>query len=416
MTHALTPGSTNDSHYPDAREVALVTVHIDEDTVAQMCQAAFDLPWTVVPLNYDNYFSTGRLPALTQRGIQAQACVAVVDFEDPESAIETAECLRQVFYHKIAIVALSSGSDPDLLLRAMRAGYSEFLGKPFNPEDFADTLGRLDRRWSSSGIGRPQHSGKVISFFGAKGGVGTTTLAVHLAMFLVTAYGRKVLLIDNHAQLGHVALYLGMSESNHHFYDLVQNVSRLDQELLRGFVATHPSGLDVLSSPDVYGGLWKTDTESVDRTLEFLATQYDFVVLDCEASFEDINLAVIALSDWIYLIATPEIGAIRDLSRYVDGLIQNEQAIKKLRLVINRYSSSEAVRIEQIEKAVRLPIALKIANNYGQLVQAINIGEPLAAGGKSEFSAQMTQWAASLAGADKAKAPEPAKKKFALWK
>jgi pilus assembly protein CpaE len=185
--------------------------------------------------------------------------------------------------------------------------------------------------------------------------------------------------------------------------------------LLRGFIATHPSGLDVLSSPDVYGGVWKSDTDSVERTLEFLSTQYDFVLLDCEASFEDISLAVIALSNWIYLIATPEIGAIRDLSRYVDGLIQNEQATKKLQVVINRYSSHEAVTIEQIEKAVHLPIAIKISNNYSQLVQAVNIGEPVAADSKSDFSQQMAKWAAAVVGASTPALQEPARKRFGLW-
>jgi pilus assembly protein CpaE len=115
----------------------------------------------------------------------------VVDFDkDPELALETAEFLRQSFYHKIAILALSSTTDPDLLLRAMRAGYSEFLAKPFDADEFTDTLTRLDHRWSAT-IGRPQNSGKILSFFGAKGGVGTTTLAVHLAMFLVRTWGRK---------------------------------------------------------------------------------------------------------------------------------------------------------------------------------------------------------------------------------
>jgi pilus assembly protein CpaE len=386
----------DNAHNPDALEVALLTVHVGHDTVEKICQTSSHQPWTLVPVDYENYFSTAKLPPLTQRAIQAQACIAVVDFDnDPELALQTAECLRQSFYHKIAILALSSTADPDLLLRAMRAGYSEFLAKP---------------------IGRPPNSGKILSFFGAKGGVGTTTLAVHLAMYLVRGFGKKVLLVDNHAQLGHVVLYLGMDGSNHHFYDLVQNVSRLDQDLLRGFIATHPSGLDVLSSPDVYGGVWKTDTDSVERTLEFLSTQYDFVLLDCEASFDDLNLAVIALSNWIYLIATPEIGAIRDLSRYVDGLIQNEQATKKLQVVINRYSSHEAVTIEQIEKAVHLPIAFKIANNYSQLVQSINIGEPVASDSKSEFSQQMTKWAAALAGTTQPTAQEPVKKRFALWK
>jgi pilus assembly protein CpaE len=406
----------NNGQNPDALEVALLTVHVDHETVEKICQTASHMPWALVPVDYENYFSSTRLPALTQRAIEAQACIAVVDFDkDPELAFQTAECLRQSFYHKIAILAFSSTADPDLLLRAMRAGYSEFLARPFDSGEFTDTLTGLDRRWSAN-ISRPQNTGKVLSFFGAKGGVGTTTLAVHLAMYLVHDFGKKVLLIDNHPQLGHVALYLGMDGSNHHFYDLVQNVSRLDQELLRGFIATHPRGVDVLSSPDVYGGQWKTDTDSVERTLEFLSTQYDFVLVDCEASFEDINLAVIALSNWIYLISTPEIGAIRDLSRYVDGLIQNERATKKLQVVINRYSSHEAVKIEQIEKAIHLPIAIKIANNYSQLVQSINIGEPVASDSKSDFSMQMTKWATALAGATGPTAQQPARKRFVLWK
>jgi pilus assembly protein CpaE len=395
--------------------VALLTVHVGHEAVEQMRNLAGSMPWTLVAVDYENYFSTTKLPALTQRAIEAQGCVAVVDFdEDPELALQTAECLRQSFYHRIAILAFSASTDPDMLLRAMRAGYSEFISKPLDPDEFTDALTRLDHRWSSTGS-RPQNSGKILSFFGAKGGVGTTTLAVHLAMFLTRGFGKKVLLIDNHAQLGHVALYLGMDGSNHHFYDLVLNVSRLDQELLRGFIATHSSGLDVLSSPDVYGALWKTDEDSVERTLEFLSTQYDFVLLDCEASFEDINLAVVAFSNWIYLVATPEIGAVRDLSRYVDGLIQNQQATKKLQVIINRYSSREAVTIEQIERAVHLPIAFKIPNNYGDLVQSINIGEPLTPDSKSEFSVLMMKWAATLVKAVPVTVPEPAKKKFALW-
>jgi pilus assembly protein CpaE len=403
-------------HSSDSLEVALLTVRVAPEVVGELRSAASHMPWAMVQVDYENYFSTARLPPLTQRAIEAQGCVAVVDFDDdPDLALQTAECLRQSFYHKIAILAFSSITDPDLLLRAMRAGYSEFLSKPLIADEFVDALGRLNHRWTSS-IGRPQNSGKILSFFGAKGGGGTTTLAVHLAMFLVRGLSQKVLLIDNHAQLGHVALYLGMDGSNHHFYDLVLNVSRLDQELLRGFIATHLSGLDILSSPDVYGSAWKTDADSVERTLEFLSTQYDFVLLDCEASFEDINLAVIAFSNWIYMVATPEIGAIRDLSRYVDGLIQNEQATKKLQVIINRYSSREAVTIEQIEKAVHLPIAHRIPNNYGELIRSINIGEPLSPESKSEFSLEMMKWAASLVKTAKPKSQETGRKKFTLWK
>jgi pilus assembly protein CpaE len=403
-------------HNPGALQVALLTVHVDEETVSLIRQTAARMPWELVPVDYQNYFSATKLTPLTQRVINAQACLGVVDIDaDAERALETAEFLRHSFHLNIGILALSVSTDPDLLLRAMRAGYSEFLAKPFSFEEFADTLNRLDHRWATTVV-RPRHAGKILSFFGAKGGVGTSTLAVHLAMYLGHSLKKKVLLIDNHPQLGHVALYLGMDGSNHHFYDLVQNVSRLDEDLLRGFIATHASGLDVLSSPDVYGASWKTDIDSVERTLEFLSTQYDFVLLDCEASFEDINLAIVSYSDWIYLVGTPEIGAIRDLSRYVDGLVQNEHATRKLQVVINRYSSREAVTIEQIEKAIHLPIAFKISNSYGELVRSINMGEPVRAESKSEFSQQMLRWATALAGTAAPTVEEPAKKLFGLWR
>ena len=76
-----------------------------------------------------------------------------------------------------------------------------------------------------------------------------------------------------------------------------------------------------------------------------MITEYDLGLLDCEVSFEDINLAVVVLFHRIYLVATPEIGELRDLSRYVDGLIQNEQVTKKLQVIINRYSLLNVVTI-----------------------------------------------------------------------
>ena len=191
---------TEKTNNPGALTVALLTVHVDRETAERIRQAASEMPWELVHVDYENYFSAAKLPPLTQRAINTQACVAVVDFDgDAELALETAVFLRSNFYHNIGILALSLTTDADLLLRAMRAGYSEFLGKPFHADEFADTLSRLDQRWATTVV-RPRNSGKILSFFGAKGGVGTTTLAVHLAMFLI-GLGKKVLLIDNDQEI-----------------------------------------------------------------------------------------------------------------------------------------------------------------------------------------------------------------------
>ena len=397
-------------------EVALLTVNVDKATISGLSGIAARMPWTIIESDFDYYFSVDKRPYFSQKAIDAEACLAVVDFDkDTKLALETVEFLRSSFYHKIAIVALSSIADPDLVLQAMRAGCNEFLDKPLDTATFTNTVTRLNRLWSAI-IAHPHDAGKIISFFGAKGGVGTTALAVHLASFLARDFKKKVLLIDSHIQLGHVALYLGMDGAHHTFHDLVLNVNRLDNELLRGFVATYnDSTLDILSSPDVYGGERNSDSEAVEQTVEFLSTQYDFVLLDCDANFQDTNLAVIDHSHSVYLIATPEIGAIRDLSRYVDGLIQNKQATDKLQVLINRYSSKEAITTEQIEKAIRLPLALKIPNDYVGVVNAINTGVPVASSSKSDFSKEIFRWAANLVGTEGTMTPKPAKKFFAFF-
>jgi pilus assembly protein CpaE len=238
----------------------------------------------------------------------------------------------------------------------------------------------------------------VVTFFGAKGGVGTSTLAIHLAMYLVQVHQKKTLLIDNHPELGHACIYLGIDGSRYHFHELVRNLSRLDSELLRGYIATHSSGLEVLSSPDVCGGRKATDPESMAQTLDFLRGEYDFVVVDCPTSLDETNLAVIEASNQVYLVATPEIGAVRDLSRHVDSLSQGEQNVEKVKVVINRFSAQHAVSVEQIEKAIRLPVTIKLPNSYSEVVRSGILGEPISPKQKSDFSSQILKWVNGLVG------------------
>jgi len=247
----------------------------------------------------------------------------------------------------------------------------------------------------------------VLTFFGAKGGVGTTTLAVHLAMYLVQCHQKKTLLIDNHPQLGHACVYLGIDGSRYHFHELVRNLTRLDSDLLRGYIATHSSGLEVLASPDVCGGMKLTDPDAITQTLDFLRGEYDYVIVDSPTSLDETNLAIIEASNQVYIIATPEIGAIRDLSRYVDSLSQSEHNVEKVKVVINRFSSRYAVSVEQIEKAIRLPIAIRLPNSYTELVRSVNLGEPVSAKTKSDFAAQCVKWSNTLVGSRTAAAQAP---------
>jgi pilus assembly protein CpaE len=399
---------------PQTLTVALLTVGIESDLTEKIVQTATQRRWTLSHDSFDEYVSAARRPAISGDTKGADAVLAIIDFDhDPKGAAETAAYLQQLFFGRFFAAALSSGNDPDLLLTAMRSGCNEVLKNPLDLRQLSDTFDRQERQWSAT-MGRARSTGHILSFFGAKGGVGTTTIAVTLAYYLVRQKNKKVLLIDNHPEFGHVCLYLGLDGTRYHFDELIRNVNRLDSTLLRGFIAKHPCGLEVLSSPESHDLTRSVDPDALERTLEFLRGEYDYILLDCETSLEEVSLAVMDRSDQIYIVATPDIGAIRDLSRYIDGLSRNESTSARLHVIINRYSSHGAIAIEQIEKAIRVPVEVRLCNAYADCQRAINVGEPIGPDKKSEISTQFARWTNLLSGEEETKA-QPARKGFSLF-
>jgi len=397
--------------------VALLTVGLDRELTDKIVQAASQHPWGVSHDDFDEYVSAVRRPAISAEAKGADAVLAIIDFDrDPQGAAETAAYLHQLFFGRFFAAALSAQNDPELLLAAMRAGCNEVLKNPLDARQLADTFDRQERQWSNS-MGRTRSTGHILSFFGAKGGVGTTTVAVTLAYFLVRQKNKRVLLIDNHPEFGHVCLYLGLDGTRYHFDELIRNVTRLDSTLLRGFIAKHSSGLEVLSSPESHDLSRTVDPDALERTLEFLRGEYDYILLDCETNLEEASLAVMDRSDQIYIVATPDIGAIRDLSRYIDGLSRNESTSARLHVIINRYSSHGAIAIEQIEKAIRVPVEVRLCNAYTECQRAINVGEPIGPDKKSEVSTQFSRWTSLLTGDEmvKSQPPAAARKGFSLF-
>ena len=397
-------------------QAAVITVCVEQETAERIVEAIEKMPWAVHASNFEAYISAVRRPYFGPQVNVANACIAIVDFDvDPAQAVETTKYLQQLFPGRVTVIALSGSKNPDLLLQAMRSGCSEFLHKPFEPAALGDTLSRLEEQFANVN-NKPIASGSILSFLGVKGGVGTTTLAVHLAMYLVQSHNKRVLLIDHHEELGHCCVYLGVDGSRSPYSEVVRSVGRLDSELLSGYVVKHSSGLEVLSSPDICGGSQPVEPDSVARTLEFLRGEYDYVIIDCPTTLDEVTLAVVDASSNVYLVATPEIGAIRDLSRYVDKLMQAEGSTGKMQVVINRVSSRYAVNVEHIEKAIRLPVAIRLPNSYAELVRSVNLGEPISLKTKSEFTTQFMQWANTLVGS----ATEVPKAKtkmsiFAMW-
>jgi pilus assembly protein CpaE len=383
---------------------------VDEAVVNAATSASFKVTGAHFAGEFRDYITSDKRPQFSPSLESAASCVALIDFDrDPELAIQTTERLRLIFLRKISIVGVGAQLDAGILLRAVRNGCTEFLTKPVDPNDLAAALNRFQAVMAvdphaQSGIGR------VIAFFGAKGGVGTTLLAVHLATHLVCRHGKKTLLIDHKQQLGHVALYLGLKDTQYHFDELLRNADRLDAELLDGFVVRHRSGLDVIASPEMSSGPHEPKSGQLEHVMDFLRREYDYVLIDSAVAFQDSKASILRQSDEVYIVSTPDVAALRDLARLVENLSLNDSAISKLHVVVNRSTATDSITADQIEKAVRFPITIAVPNNYFELQRAINDGEPIPPQRRSEFNQALSRWANRVVNGLSGPKPLPAKR------
>ena len=409
---------TTKAHNSSPARFTVFTVCVDPETVANVMDGCAYAADTEFAGEFHDYMGHHKRPQFSQRVKDSAAQIALIDFDrKPDEAAQSAEILHQMFPGKIAIIAVSKRSNEELILQAMRAGCSEFLPCPFILSQFTDMVGRLQSRFTALAPESAKNSGHVIALFGVKGGVGGTTLAIYLATFLVRQHRKKVLLIDHHHQLGHVCLYLGLTENPYYFDELLRNVDRLDVELLAGFLTRHPSGLDVLPSPDTCAVRYSSSPHDMEHVLSFLRSEYDYVILDSSLETQNVNSAIIDSADEVYLVATPDVAALRDLSRHVENFGLDAKTAPKLRIAINRSSSNDAVSAEQVEAAVRFPVSVTIPNAYAELIHAINAGEPLSPQRRSEFTTKISKWANRIVHAQSnPETDTPKKRRFAFWK
>lgn len=399
---------------PDA-ELCVATLGVDGGTADAVRQALVPRGGSFAGEMQD-YARRDACRQVVERLQRAEIAVCVIDFDnDREAAAQAANSLQQALHGRGTLIAVSAKSEPALILEAMRAGCSEYLTKPIAVDQLAEALHRLKTRVSSRKPARSKPRGRVLALLGARGGAGTTTLAVHLGCFLVRQHSKKTLILDEHSRLGHVSLYLGEDQANYNFYELVRNISRLDEALLQGFVIHHSHCLDILPSPDVFDDSANVPLEDVQRAIRFLGENYEFVVIDCPHGVHNLSLTTIDCCDELFLIATPDVPALRDLSRYIDRLLQSNVPPAKIKVVINRYSSDGALSREQIEKAIRQPIAITIPNASADLIRAMNTGSPVLPDRKSEFALQMKKWTASLVRGEAVSEPAEHKRRFAFW-
>jgi pilus assembly protein CpaE len=289
------------------------------------------------------------------------------------SVTERISKLHQAF-PQAAIFVVSADTRPEHIVAMMRAGASQFLVDPINPNALTNAIEEIRVRLATS---EKAAKGTVYSFISSKGGLGTTVITVNTAVALARNRTSKVALCDMSLQSGDASVLLDLLPATT-ITDLSRNFHRLDHSFLRGAMCPHHSGLAFLSAPADPEDSGEVSPEQIARILDLSRQLFDVVLVDCASMWvADRTLEIFNLSDKIFVVTDLSVPAVRNAARLCKLIAKLGIEQKRIEVVVNRYHKSGALSIEEVEKTLKKTIYWLFPNDFVDIVSSINQGEPI---------------------------------------
>jgi pilus assembly protein CpaE len=287
----------------------------------------------------------------------------------------------------MGVVIVAAHLNPTLMLEAMRAGVTEWVSEPLNQVELKAAIDRVVQVKPS----RPR--AQVFGFVGAKGGVGTTTIAVNVATAIRRLSGQPTLLIDLNLACGDAAVFLS-AEPRFSVVDAIENRHRLDTQFFRGLAVSTKAGPDLLASSDKT--LASVDVRAIPAVIDFAAHEYSYVVLDLPRSDSTLLDQLEHVSS-LTIVANHELATVRATARLAAAL-RHRYGSPRVNVVIARHDKSADIAKEDIARTVGSPIKHIFPSDYRTALEALNVGRPIVADNHTRLSASYVEFAKTIAG------------------
>lgn len=217
--------------------------------------------------------------------------------------------------------------------RAARAGVGDYLPVPVPEGELAETLA------AAPVPGAARTEGRLVTFFGHQGGIGTTTLALNSALVLAGSGAvERVAICDAAVQFGSVATHLGLLPDR----DLSHAVRELGEGSVTGFLLTEPdTGLRVLASPVDPRDAEGLEPAELSRLLVDLRHRFDLTVVDTAPVLDRMTLAALDLADTVVVVTEGSTPVVAGTARLLRMLADLGFAEERVKVVLNRHRPSE---------------------------------------------------------------------------
>ena len=286
--------------------------------------------------------------------------------------------------HRVPIIMLSSEADVGERVKGLRAGADDDIVKPFHP---LELMARIKALLARSGGGATTTSdeqatlGRLCVFYGAKGGVGTTTIALNAAISMSRDLKRRISLIDANLQFGDMRVFLDLGLDTASIVNAIGEPD-LDTDLLRKLMVKHHTGIELLLAPpspeaaDIVVERQRQHPESLSNVLNLSRRLYDYTFVDMVKTIDDFNLQLFDEADVIFVVMTADLSCLKNVRLVLETMDSLGYQRSKVQLVLNRSNAYTGINVNNAESALGRKIDYQVINEYRASISALNSGEP----------------------------------------
>src|SRR5215208_3328796 len=301
-----------------------------------------------------------------------QPDVVLVGVEEPVARpLQTIESLYATF-PALPIIVYSSLQDGPSVRRAMLAGARDYLTQPMDAETLTNSIRMI---LAQEAPPLPTAGGTVITVFGAKGGIGKTTIATNLASAFVRETGQSVALVDMDTRFGDVAIMMDIPVDRN-IADLTRRIDQIDRTNIKDDLVQHPSGVGILPAPS-HPGDWNVVTpDHIEQVVRLLAQTQDFVILDTPGTFNEMVAAALEMATVVLLVTSMDVASIKDTVLALNMLKSWSFPREKVKLAINHSNVANSVKDRDVERTLEYDVFWQIPYDES-VTKSTQLGHPI---------------------------------------
>jgi pilus assembly protein CpaE len=308
-----------------------------------------------------------------EKATPGQAIVIDIDgIDDPRQVLED---LARVCPPDVKVMLVGSNSEIGFYrLVVHEMGATEYLHKPLTRDIvqrlvMPHLLGEVADPFATGG-----RTGRVIAVCGARGGVGTSSIALNLAVELTSTIKGHVALLDFHIQGGEIALMLG-ARPGPGLRIALEDAERVDSLFLERVAITVEPRLRLIAAEESFeDGLIVTE-QGVRRVLDVLQQKFNLVVADIPMPIPNSMQHVLRVARQVIVVMTPDVASLRD-TQAIRNLVVGVTGSDRVITLLNRHDMEGGLSVDLIEKGLGVRPDIIIPELGKGMLEAINLGVP----------------------------------------